>query len=454
ARAWELLIGALVALTPVTQKPRWLSELCGFLGIGFILTAMFTLDKASPFPGVAAILPCVGTALFIFAGQNQVGIAGKILSASPLVFCGKISYSLYLWHWPLLVYANHLAAREASVTVRIILVVASIILAIASWRWVETPFRTKSLFGERKKLFKFFYISTASLVLLAAAIYYSKGIPQRLNESQRIVNEAIEEDSPIKDTKGILKGEPLPSILPDAPPAATLVWGDSHTSVLVTPLRDLCKTYNTNMYCATRASHPPLLDVSLYPREKDVAGFNDKVMAFIDEKKIKHVILCARWSFYASGKFPGQEKSHMRDREHSDTPQAEVFEKHFALTISKLRERGIRVWVLQQIPFHYRSPPELIFHGMRFGRSLNELGSTISEHEERQKHPNSVFANTEGITVIDPLQVFATNTEHCRIESDGKSLYRDEDHLTMFGSRMLIPLLTPIFEEIAPRSAP
>ena len=104
----------------------------------------FASPRPRPFPGSAALIPCLGAAFLIYAGEDEgTTIVSKALSLWPLVFVGLISYSLYLWHWPLLVFARYWTITPLTGWQSAAIVIASFILAALSWRYIEQPFRRK-----------------------------------------------------------------------------------------------------------------------------------------------------------------------------------------------------------------------------------------------------------------------------------------------------------------------
>lgn len=141
-RAWELGLGASLALiAPRTRHDNRYAEAFAWLGLALISASVAAFSWQTPFPGLHALVPAVGAALVIWSGSRASTHAARILSARPLVFTGLISYSLYLWHWPLLVFARHFAIRELTAAERLGVLLASVVLAMASWRYIERPFR-------------------------------------------------------------------------------------------------------------------------------------------------------------------------------------------------------------------------------------------------------------------------------------------------------------------------
>ncbi len=174
ARAWELALGGLLAL-PIAARglPASAASVAGWAGVGMIVLAGVTLGGGTPFPGVAALLPTVGAALVILAGLGERRPAAfptlapaRILSLPPFRYLGRISYSLYLWHWPLLVLPAAALERDLPGTARVGLALLALPVAAASQRWVEEPIRRGRLTG----------LATGRSLRLAAALTVSVAV--------------------------------------------------------------------------------------------------------------------------------------------------------------------------------------------------------------------------------------------------------------------------------------
>jgi peptidoglycan/LPS O-acetylase OafA/YrhL len=177
-RAWELLMGTLLALGMFPQlKSAWLRNLATLTGIGMIAFAVFLYTPSTLFPGLSALAPCIGAALIIGAGEAGSSLVGRLLSWRPFVFVGLISYSLYLWHWPVIVLQqmgvlidvaaitpHGLGALLSGHRVEVLFEIAvSVALAVLSWRFVERPFRSGPLRLSGRPLFA---MAGAVMVLL------------------------------------------------------------------------------------------------------------------------------------------------------------------------------------------------------------------------------------------------------------------------------------------------
>jgi peptidoglycan/LPS O-acetylase OafA/YrhL len=142
-RAWELGLGALLVFAPRLDASR-LSEAAAVLGIAAIAYGIVALSGDSPFPGINALFPCLGTALIIWPRVTPT-IVSSALAFAPTVFVGKISYSLYLWHWPLLVFFREYTGAAPSATETVAMFGVCFMLSVVSWRFVESPVRSMKL---------------------------------------------------------------------------------------------------------------------------------------------------------------------------------------------------------------------------------------------------------------------------------------------------------------------
>ena len=176
SRAWELLAGALLAwgAVPPTKNARLAEALAG-VGLLLIVAAMFALTPGTPFPGATALLPCVGTALLLYAGAGHYTAVGRLLSTPPFVFIGLISYSLYLWHWPIFVFFKVYAGAEPDIVTTLALCGLTGVVAYLSWRHVERPGRIAKI--SRRRLF--------GATLAASVVFLGGGVAIDLSGGAR-----------------------------------------------------------------------------------------------------------------------------------------------------------------------------------------------------------------------------------------------------------------------------
>ncbi|MFJ5927191.1 acyltransferase family protein [Kitasatospora sp. NPDC092948] len=144
-RAWQFAAGAVVALLPIRRIPRLIRELLGLGGMAAVLGAVLVFDARTPYPGYAALVPTIGTAAIVLAGEQH--LVGRVLALGAPRAIGRLSYNLYLWHWPVLVLAE---ARWGTLHwgVKVALTAAAALPALAALNWLEQPLRRSRVLGE------------------------------------------------------------------------------------------------------------------------------------------------------------------------------------------------------------------------------------------------------------------------------------------------------------------
>ena len=189
ARAWELGLGSFLALLPVRAAPRAATASLG-AAFGALLVVISMVCPLKMFPLMPVGGPAVvGSALVILAGQHESSAVTRALSFSPLVFVGLISYSLYLWHWPIIVFGRYYLVREFTLLEIAAALGLMTACAIGSWHFIERPFRSKKM---RIEIVRGSAISgVIALAVAAAALLWSQGLPRRLSVEAAAINAAV-----------------------------------------------------------------------------------------------------------------------------------------------------------------------------------------------------------------------------------------------------------------------
>ncbi|HUF20459.1 MAG TPA: acyltransferase family protein, partial [Burkholderiales bacterium] len=311
SRTWELLLGSLLALAPPFRPGRGAREALAITGLVLIVCAVFGFSSLTPFPGAAALVPCAGTAMVIAAGMHTdtPTRSGRALSLRPLVFIGLCSYSLYLWHWPILVFAKHYLLRPLAPAEALALVAASMLIAVASWRFVERPFRGAKGWFSTRGLFRFSAALIAAAVVVGLVYDTRNGLPARLPKQVRAIA-AMSNDKPPerRHCEGISPAEVRferlcrVSNLEVAP--SFVLWGDSHAMAALPAMRAASLHLGRNGLLAASNGCVPLLGVSRPGADPgfECVAFNAAVLRVIEaHPELTTVILHARWARHAEG---------------------------------------------------------------------------------------------------------------------------------------------------------
>jgi peptidoglycan/LPS O-acetylase OafA/YrhL len=459
-RAWELLIGGLIWYVPSPSRVKpWLLEILSWISLGAILAVGWFYSLDTPFPGFAALLPCAATVLLIYCNTNHLTTAGKLLALRPVVFVGLISYSLYLWHWPVLAYTRYWIGNELSPGLAIVLLALSVGLAVLSWRFVETPFRKGWPDAKPLKVVGAAVVSAGLIIGASLAVSNLGGVPERLPERAREAAAPI--PAPVMYSVGpwnIRNGDVL-DIGAEREPEETpvfILWGDSHAHAMQECFNQSAKTNGISGVTVNRSATLPLLGVTrpLQPWIIDkMPAHNDAVIDYIRETQVPNVILVGRWALNVEGELNGSSSPLLAETGQRKTDRETALaamELGFHKTLDELEAAGAKVWILTQAPLQHTYPQRLLVRSLVFDTEI-PTGVSIEEHQARQAAANAIIdrqvAGRDNVTVIDISPAFFNAEGQSLIGDETGSFYRDDDHVSIYGADLLIrPTLDTVFE--------
>lgn len=431
-RAWEMLLGAVLAAYPVLGRnaPRWIRELACWGGLGAIAAAVVYFDSFTRFPGKAALVPCFGAAAFIWANRDGRTWGGRILSLKPLVFVGKISYSLYLIHWPVLVFSMYWYREELTVGWRVALVVITFLLSILSWHFIETTVRKKRVFAERRTLFS---LAAVAMFLLLAGGYWvhrERGFPTRFNAQALKYAEARKSFS-FRSAMSLKEARNGAFVKLGAQngPVKCLLWGDCHAMAMASVLDTLLREKGYRGFAAMHSSTAPFLNFTSrgkYALKEDSVEFAETVVAFAIAQNIQTVVLVSRWSIHSG---------------------ESAFAPCLRQTLARLSSAGLKVVIVREVPMQTGDTPWLLAKAAKLGRAVSSVGLPLEQYRKRNKNADEIFSKIapSEATVLDPITYFADEKGLCRAEYDGESMYFDVHHLSIPGALRLKPMFDSIF---------
>ncbi|MBY0406092.1 MAG: acyltransferase [Rickettsiales bacterium] len=290
-RAWEMGAGAMLAMRHATQSPNpQAGSVGGTIGIALLIASMLLFDETTPFPGLAASLPVAGALLLLHSPHALVN--RKLLASSPLVMLGLISYSWYLWHWPLMAFARHLSPGTPPLSLMLAIAAASAVLGYASWRWVEQPFRRYK--GPAPHTLAYYGAALALVLAAPLALKFTHGFPSRLPEAATRLEHTLALG---RGTCLAPFGATLPDSGPDCQPqganAAIALLGDSHASALGPGLLEYAQSQHLRLLQFTKSACTPLLGMgaieAAYPTHPLECGqfMEGAVSRIIADKSVK-----------------------------------------------------------------------------------------------------------------------------------------------------------------------
>ena len=468
-RAWELMLGAMLALGVFrrTDNPAVLNAL-SVAGFGMIAASVVLFNSATPFPGYSALLPCVGTALVIYAGER--GIINRILSLSPLVFIGLLSYALYLWHWPFIAFRNYYKNLVGDVffVSDWFAIGLTFLLAVISFYLVEQPFRRMKFTSPRR-----LFIGTAAVMALftlaGAAVYKTDGIPSRMPESVSVVTDV--QESTYRSTDCYYR-DPMKAKISnlcrmgdiDKLPSF-IVWGDSHALSLTDGMNKYGLENGITGVFAGKSSCPPLRLVRILLNDvpTNCRQFNDIIFNEVTaDAGIRDIFLVGRWEVYSGKPMLGNDFGTEITLDRALTKNViekdnlKVFEEALIRTVGSLERAGKNVYFVMDVPeVPYDVPSEMgkiEYFKHVFPALTSFVSSTLpfSHYEKRNEDVLKVLERVKqktNVKVIDIQNVFCKDGE-CKLTEGGKSLYADDDHLSIYGSEYVLEQGKALFDDI------
>ncbi|ABC64983.1 acyltransferase family protein [Erythrobacter litoralis] len=423
ARAYELMAGALIAIGAVPAlRSRAQAQISMFVGLALILGSFVMVDGNDAIPGWISLVPCVGCGLVIMSGRDHSFAAQAIITNRVSAFFGHISYALYLWHWPILVYAGYLTGGVMGYAVLSACVLLAIVFATLSTRFLEKPILRQEW---QPKLALPFGIATIAILSLAGhALTQRDGHPDRFDQRSLELFAAASDYSPYRERchypgSGVWTYDDRCRIGGNGEQAIA-VWGDSFGVELAAALADAQGEAGHAVLPLTASSCPPALDRS--PNTPGAcAAFNRAVLAGLSsDASVRTVVLFV----------------HYRAKEYSFWQPAEMLSAAAAL-----RRAGKEVLIIEPVPTYHVPVPDALGIAHRLGRDLAAIGVERVTHVRDVEELRSSLkqgAKRADIRIIDPLPVLCS-VDRCHMAlADGRVAYFDSEHLSMRAARKLV----------------
>lgn len=446
SRAWELIVGAMLALGVVAQpKTELQGKVASVIGYVFILMPVFTYSNSTAFPGYAALPPVIGAALLIWG-------RGWGLSARWMVQVGLMSYSLYLWHLPIIDFAKYLLDGPLSLLQGLAASALSLVLAALTFWYVETPFRT----GRNQRLLTMqAALGMPLLAALSALIIIADGMPGRLSPIQQrrvaVMDDEVRHPSHCMTLDAGFVDPARPCQFGQHP--SVLLWGDSHAMVTASSLN----AAGVSFLFAADADCPSGLELSIdaghagvladQPNYNRCGEYNAKMLLRALRPDVKTVVLSSRWTNWRIGEPPNKKEASVDLRlvdtngpANSTLENRQKFEVAFLALLDRLTSAGKDVVIVGPVPEPtYNVPHRLFVHDFGFATAPGP-----AEYEERHGTMLTFLRAADkrkNVSLIWPADMLCRSGV-CPTEADGVPLYFDHNHLTVDAARSLAPLYT------------
>ncbi|EJL92513.1 acyltransferase family protein [Pantoea sp. GM01] len=423
-RAWEMLAGGLLYLTPKTalSGQRWIPP----VAISGLIICALCFDESMAWPGIMTLIPVLLTALIIHAGvQNSRWLNNRIVQ-----HIGKTSYSVYLWHWPLWVFW-HLVNWPITLVSQALLILLSLAAGWASWLLVENKQgwlsgRTYVTLGQ-----------TALVLLVGVFIVANAGLPSRAPQVIASIKHYSQERFVSGEKCFVFSGTTSPQcVFGRARQVNLVVLGDSHAAAMLSSIVESARPNDAVVFIA-QSGCPSMPDIHR-SASPDCGGFVKNALIDI-ERKYPHasVLIINRLSFYLHGSF-GSGSTTPDYSFLNEKSSITAYQQHFGAVVKQLASHR-RVFIMTPVPeFGY----DVIYRMSRDAMRGNALAiqQTRAEYQSHNQETlamlNSIAAQSPNVALLDATQALC-DSNFCYGAKDDVPLYRDDNHLSEVGNKSL-----------------
>jgi peptidoglycan/LPS O-acetylase OafA/YrhL len=450
-RCWEMAFGGVIYFASCWNcQIEKISKVFFYIGMLLVIVSFVFISGEDAWPGYLALVPVIGASLVIYASRQDI-----FFNNLPYVqWIGTRSYSIYLWHWPVVVLLAYFQRSESVAWIGAG-IVFSLLLGHISFSAVETPARKG--FGFNSKVSSLLIVMFSGVIFLAAAyIGKAEGFPRRVDE--QVLKLADEQHNTARGARDCIfdkdRGMGALSCTYGGKSIRAIVLGDSHASALVTAVQSAAGSEDAGVYLWSRAACPFIRGITAKIGQ-DCDGFVRWVFQHSEDESANiPVVLIARSSFYAFGSNEGRVGNKVAsppvyfDRPY-ESPEPEF--------LDMLRQRSIdtvcelaghrKVYLMRPIPEMKVSVPQLMARYKMMGVD-KRISVSLSEYYSRHQFTFAWQDEAKqrcGVEILDPIP-YMCDKERCYGDLNGRPLYFDDDHLSEFGNKILVPMFSKVYK--------
>ncbi|MBF6026586.1 acyltransferase [Pseudomonas sp. P115] len=441
-RAWEMAAGGLVYLLPSKTLQKKARYALGLLGLAAVVLSSIFLTESGVWPGALTLAPVLGCAIVIWAAGNFWLLENRLMQ-----LCGKISYSLYLWHWPIVVSLVFFQVQEEPrwIVVGIILTVA---LGAASYHAFE---RTPQNYLRQNTAFKNTALLAIAILCIANAgqLFKKKSFPDRLNTDTTLTEQEALNSNPRRDECMLGQGVESPACnYGGEGDIAAIVWGDSHANSVVTAVEAALPDKSLKVQEWSYASCPTIFKLNLVVNDRQCREFNDWAFEKLKNLDAKiPVIIVNRSSSYPLGDEGGptlpKDSPYIyfsKPYKHPVPAFLQEYSDNYVSTICKISKTR-KVYLVRPFPEMSFNVPKYLARRLTVNSNA-EISITMDAYKKRHAfvyQTQDAAANECGVTILDPVP-YLCHDDRCSGSESGRPFYYDASHLSEFGNRRLIPM--------------
>lgn len=423
-RFWELGMGVLLAAF-LARAPRKVLPFADVVGLGLVVWSIVGFDEHARLPGTQSLAACVGTALVLAAVAGDEGPMLPVLASRPMVYVGKLSYSLYLWHWPILALASSHLERPLRPLEAGAAIAATFVLAHFGYEYVERPVRERRVLVQTRQLLGAAALSGVVTASVAVVFVKTDGATFRYPPAVARLYLAQQQRSPFRCPSLGRLADPRSEVCKINAASAdgnVLVLGDSHADVLDEVVGELAARSGRGAFLTKR-------DCKLYDFGR-TPTCGDSVL-----EQIEHDIEANRIKYVVSMAFFQPDFAE---------------ERELAATVERLLRLVDRVFIMQVVPNDPSFHPEGRARALRSGAPAAPPYRLEAYRTANARHLGALerlAAANPRVTVLDPTRYLCAG-EVCEVDTDGTPNYFDAHHLSPTGARRLSPMFAAVLASL------
>jgi peptidoglycan/LPS O-acetylase OafA/YrhL len=426
-RAWELLAGSVLASVSLPALSATSRQLLSGVGLASIATSAFVLTPQSVFPGWSALPPVLGTMLVIWAGPaTQFGRCSDI---PVLKHVGLMSYSLYLWHWPLYAFYVYWSGTRPNLLLSTLLLLVTFVVSHFSYAYVEQPFRRRVPGFRAWTAPAIGGFALAITAAVGCGFVLARGIPSRLPESVVALDQAADDQGgrscPVTSGKDVAAGD-LCLVGLSRAERRWLLWGDSHAWALQGAFSDWLEARGEGGTVVAAMGCPPLVGYQRvkYP-DVDCKSVSDATIQYLERSYIKDVVLIASWTNWFEER---DDFVDPRSTSRGIAVSRRVLTAAFQRTVEQLSDRGVRVWLVEPLPQAKGDVP-LSLAKQIYLPHANKISYTQEEYNLRNEYIFEMFGREDDeIYARFKIGHVLCASGECAVANRKGPLYFDDNH--------------------------
>jgi len=358
-RAWELLAGGLAcAVHGHLKLQRLANDFLGLAGFILVFSSVAFFTEEIRFPGFFALLPTLGAVCLLLSGACRETWSSRSLSCAPFVYIGKISYSLYLVHWPVNVFAKMALADGYTLQWRFAMFGLSLVFASIIYHAIENPFRHRRFLATDRRLAAGYFSGLGATALIFMLVLGTGGLPQRFPGKVLALAGHANDRMPLKPEcefvdKTSLVGKDFCLLGSAGKEPEWLIYGDSHAWAAYEVFDKWLKAKGQSGLFMFRNSCPPVRGVHLFRDKGRCFAFNQSIAGFLAaNRSIRNVLMVSTWRQAIEARLSTSPDIKLGVKE-----SVSLFEEKFADTLRYQNDLGIKVYIWEPLPGARRNVP-------------------------------------------------------------------------------------------------